>query len=74
MKKHIQKAQELVSTKKQMTFDVPDAPQTEEKKKKISGKPTPTYWICVKGHVFEQKCQLPPPKLRFWKWLAKVTS
>jgi len=59
MKKNVQKAQDLISAKKQMTFDVPDAPQTEEKRKKTtSGKPKSTYWVCVKGHVFKHKYQV----------------
>ena len=59
MKKHIEKVQDLILAKKQMTFDVPDVPdvpETEEKRKKtISGKPKTTYWICVDGHVFKHK-------------------
>ena len=63
MKKHIQKAQDLASTNKQMTFDVPDVPQTEEKKKTKSGKPISTYWICVDGHVFEHKYRVHQDRL-----------
>ena len=63
MKKYIQKAQELVENKKQMTFDVPDVPQTEEKKKTKSGKATATYWICVNGHIFKHNYQVHPDRL-----------
>jgi len=49
--------------KKQMTFDVPDAPQTEERKKTTIGKPKTTYWICVKGHVFEHKYKVHSDRL-----------
>jgi len=62
MKKHVQKAQDLVSAKKQMTFDVPDALQTEAKKK-VSSKPMSTYWICVRRHVFEHKYKVHPDRL-----------
>jgi len=63
MKKYVQKAQDLVSAKKQMTFDVPDAPQIEEKRKKTTqGKPKSTYWVCVKGHVFKHKYQVHPDR------------
>lgn len=64
MKNHVQKAQELVESKKQMTFDVPDVPPTEEKKKTKSGKPISTYWICVKGHVFEHKYKVHQDRLK----------
>ena len=63
MKKYVQKAQELVENKKQMTFDVPDVPQTEEKKKTTPGKAKPTYWICVSGHVFKHNYQVHPDRL-----------
>ena len=62
MKKHVKKAQDMVSAKKQMTFDVPDVPQTEEKKKTTPGKPKPTYWICVDGHVFKHNYQVHPDR------------
>jgi len=63
MKKYVQKAQALVENKKQMTFGVPDVPQTKEKRKKtISGKPKPTYWICVNAHVFKHKYQVHPDR------------
>ena len=63
MKKYVQKAQALVENKKQMTFGVPDVPQTKEKRKKtISGKPKPTYWLCVNAHVFKHKYQVHPDR------------
>ena len=63
MKKHVQKARELIEAKKQMTFGMPDVPQTKEKRKKTApGKPKLTYWICVNGHVFEHKHRVHPDR------------
>ena len=59
MKKHIKKAMKDVAEQKQSTFFVEEPkvprnqPYKQEKRKKIIS--PPSFWICINGHIFEQK-------------------
>lgn len=57
MRTRLDKTIDLIADKKQMTLGEPVGPIETPVKKKT--KPTgPTYWVCVKGHIFEHKYQV----------------
>ena len=63
VKRYVQDAMERIADKKQMTFGLPEQQDKDSDKKPSKARPKVTYWICLKGHVFEHKYRIQNEKL-----------
>jgi len=62
-KRYIKDAMERIAAKEQMTFGLPEQQDENSVKKPVKTRPKITYWICLKGHVFEHKYRIQNEKL-----------